>query len=446
MNDNPSSGKLSVKVDGRFYIAEGLVPVGGLKSDGTYWGLTSPDGEDTVWIRTTTQGILPYQSGGIGSGHSWIGHGSWFFGSAFVDHVYSHTLDLAGATDNNMSSTTSNPGIVFSEGANRTQPVILTYTDFDSYRNPAGLKVLGGNSDASPAWFEVEGQIYAAGGTMTGAFNFANNTQNNMGDDAYIGDQNVAGHVVVGGLNGASGLRLAAYSTNLAASIIANRADGLTVRTESGNSWLYVGRDDASAVKGVYFPGYGGGIYMQDTTYLRIYNSKRVYNPSTEAYAFYTEGGFASGGQVAQVFNIYYGGTWYDVLHNHQNGNLSLDGPGGSLYLSYYRGNTYFAGGTYYINRSGHFNGSSASCSSIVSVKVNLTVTNGYIRYYNSNIVPTSRVFVTGCSTGSTGVVFSTEAGNGWVDMHACATYNGAGGSLSWSGTIKNINILIMNS
>lgn len=344
-----------------------------------------------------------------------------------------------------MSSTTSNPGIVFSEGASRTQPVFLVYTDYDSYRSPAGLKIFGGDSNASPAWFEVEGQIYAAGGTMTGAFNFANNVNNKMGDDAYIGDQNVAGHVVISGINGASGLRLAAYSTNLAASIIANRTDGLTVRTESGNSWLYVGRDDASAVKGVYFPGYGGGIYMQDTTYLRIYNNKRVYNASTDRYAFYTEGGFASGGQISEVFNIQYNGTWYGVLYNHKNGNLSLDGPGGSLYLSYYRGNTYFAGGTYYINRSGHFNGSCAKCSNIISVKVNLTFTNGRAVYSNSAITASSRIFVIGCNDGSTGMIFSTGvpwAGN--VEIHGCDYYNGT--KLSWNGTKNNIKILIDNS
>jgi len=125
--------------------------------------------------------------------------------------------------------------------------------------------------DSSHKWVRV------AGDTMTGALNFANNVQNKMGDDAYIGDQNVAGHIVIGGLNGASGIRLAAYSSNVAASLIANHSDGVTIRTESGNTWLYIGRDDASATKGIYFPGYGGGWYMQDTTYLRNYNSKHLY-------------------------------------------------------------------------------------------------------------------------------------------------------------------------
>lgn len=48
------------------------------------------------------------------------------------------------------------------------QPVVISYTPNDSYRNPAGLKVMGG-SNATPAWFEVEGTVYAAGFSGSGA-------------------------------------------------------------------------------------------------------------------------------------------------------------------------------------------------------------------------------------------------------------------------------------
>jgi len=49
----------------------------------------------------------------------------------------------------------------------------------DSYRYPAGLKLIGGTS-ASPAWLEVEGNVYAAAfkgnaDTATTATNLANN-------------------------------------------------------------------------------------------------------------------------------------------------------------------------------------------------------------------------------------------------------------------------------
>ena len=86
--DNPSSGKMSVKVDGRFYFNEGNTPCGGLKSANGYWGMTGADGEDNCWIRTTSQGIIPYQGGGAGAGHGYLGTSSWYFGNIYVDNIY----------------------------------------------------------------------------------------------------------------------------------------------------------------------------------------------------------------------------------------------------------------------------------------------------------------------------------------------------------------------
>lgn len=74
----------------------------------------------------------------------------WYRGE---DLVISHA---ASAT---MTADSTNPKITFSE--NGSQPVHIIYSNYDSYRAPAGLKVIGG-SGATPAWFEVEGNIYAA--------------------------------------------------------------------------------------------------------------------------------------------------------------------------------------------------------------------------------------------------------------------------------------------
>ena len=68
-------------------------------------------------------------------------------------------ITISHATSADMSAGSANPKITFSEGG--SQPVHLIYTDYDSYRAPAGLKVIGGAS-ATPAWFEVEGEVYAS--------------------------------------------------------------------------------------------------------------------------------------------------------------------------------------------------------------------------------------------------------------------------------------------
>lgn len=67
-------------------------------------------------------------------------------------------LHLSYTTNSDMTHNSTNPQIVFSE--NGDQPVKIIYTDYDAYRSPAGLKVIGG-TNATPAWFEVEGTVYA---------------------------------------------------------------------------------------------------------------------------------------------------------------------------------------------------------------------------------------------------------------------------------------------
>lgn len=73
---------------------------------------------------------------------------------------YIKNLHIYGSASATMTAASTNPKITFSE--NGTQPVHLIYTDYDTYRGPAGLKVIGDTSQtSSPAWFEVEGDIYA---------------------------------------------------------------------------------------------------------------------------------------------------------------------------------------------------------------------------------------------------------------------------------------------
>lgn len=69
-------------------------------------------------------------------------------------------LTISHTTNATMTAASTNPKITFAESG--TQPVHLIYTDYDDYRSPAGLKVVGGTG-ASPAWFEAEGNMYSSG-------------------------------------------------------------------------------------------------------------------------------------------------------------------------------------------------------------------------------------------------------------------------------------------
>ena len=52
-----------------------------------YWGLVV-NGSTSAWVRTTTNGIIPVQSGAAGSGHCSLGTSSWYFSTAYIDTVY----------------------------------------------------------------------------------------------------------------------------------------------------------------------------------------------------------------------------------------------------------------------------------------------------------------------------------------------------------------------
>ena len=100
--NNPSNGKLSIKVNGRFYGNEGSYPAMLIRWRNNYWGLGNPDGDDSDWIRTTVNGLIPFQSGGQGNGNSALGTSSWYFKEAFIDTVNGTNLYLHGQTANRL--------------------------------------------------------------------------------------------------------------------------------------------------------------------------------------------------------------------------------------------------------------------------------------------------------------------------------------------------------
>ncbi len=65
-----------------------LGAMGAVVNSNGFYGLTRPDGNSEDWIRTTKSGIIPYQSGKAGDGHSNLGTSTWYFHEAYIDTVY----------------------------------------------------------------------------------------------------------------------------------------------------------------------------------------------------------------------------------------------------------------------------------------------------------------------------------------------------------------------
>ena len=99
--DNPSSGKISMKVDGRVYVNEGSNPVMGMNTSGGFWGMGDPDGNSSNWIRTTSSGIIPYSSGGASA----LGAKTWPFNTIWsksqnIINTYWPSFNLISQTAN----------------------------------------------------------------------------------------------------------------------------------------------------------------------------------------------------------------------------------------------------------------------------------------------------------------------------------------------------------
>lgn len=65
-----------------------------LVSNTSYPGLAKPDGTTTGWVRTTQNGLLPYQSGGSGG----IGTSSWPFSNGYFTNLYKGGASVATVT------------------------------------------------------------------------------------------------------------------------------------------------------------------------------------------------------------------------------------------------------------------------------------------------------------------------------------------------------------
>ena len=108
-----------------------------------------------------------------------------------------------------------------------TQTIALTGDvtgsgSFDGSGNLNITTVVGDNSHNHTNYLPL------AGGTMTGALNFQNDILNQVGDDSAFGDQNLAGHFIIQGLNGTTSLGFKEYGATSIASI---HSDGTRIWT-----------------------------------------------------------------------------------------------------------------------------------------------------------------------------------------------------------------------
>lgn len=106
--------------------------LGAVSANG-YYGMARPDGNTSDWIRTTTAGIIPYQSGGAGGGHCGLGTSSWYFSNAYIDTVNCVNTNASGYLQAN--------------------GLINTYSEYQSQRGSRDWRFGSATGSGDQNWF-----------------------------------------------------------------------------------------------------------------------------------------------------------------------------------------------------------------------------------------------------------------------------------------------------
>lgn len=141
-------------------------------SGNSYYGMADPDGTDTNWIRTTSKGIIPYQSGSRGDGHSQLGTSTYYFSTSYIDNMYSSFINIAGDL----------PQLKFQQ----------TTSESEYNSNNAGIKCYPGDTSGMNMVIQSGGNMIIGSGEFpTNFYNatkFAAESYNNTtGEKTYIG-------------------------------------------------------------------------------------------------------------------------------------------------------------------------------------------------------------------------------------------------------------------
>lgn len=130
-------------------------------------------------------------------------------------------------------ATDKNLPIWFSTGTANGTPNYSTELTYNPSTGTVTAKKFAG--PATSATYDAEGgaihdkYLKRAGGTMTGALNFADNTYNAFGDDVEIGSQNAKGKLNIHGKNGATGIVFVPYSGSTSQTISIDGAGVMTI-------------------------------------------------------------------------------------------------------------------------------------------------------------------------------------------------------------------------
>lgn len=270
-----------------------------------YWGMARPDSNTSDWIRTTSSGIIPYQPGDRGAGHCGLGTSSWYFSYAYIDTVHG-----------NLDGTATN-----ADKLDGFHASAFSYKSWWHWSGQSGQPtwIWGGNSENNyyvynPSNFSVNYATYSGslsnntstnantlyrnpGFTAWSVWSTFSNTPTNSytnGINLNSSDTNYGWQLAkpafvdrpyyrgrqAGSFTSWKGIAFTSdiptvtnyYWANVKVSSSSSTSTSPTFSTAYTSNWFR-----SNGQTGWYSQTYGGGIYMTDSSYVRVYGDKRFY-------------------------------------------------------------------------------------------------------------------------------------------------------------------------
>lgn len=223
----------------------GFTAVVDILEESSGWGTTTMQGmvlvNDQYWINDSNKPPVGYsQLRNSSIAVWWLRGGGTYFLAADYDCTWTIQKSKYEINGQSVAPTTTYPGVSVRRStivanldghANTSEVATVGVRDYnDANRtikigfagdglNTSNLNYIAGYTDNGTkikdvskgvltSWIGLGNYLPLGGGTMSGALNFANGTWNRVGDDAYMGDHNIAGSFCIIGANDTTRLAL----------------------------------------------------------------------------------------------------------------------------------------------------------------------------------------------------------------------------------------------
>ena len=139
----------------------GLAPAK-FKALNGYYGISDPDGYDDVWIRTTRNGLIPYQSGGYSS----IGTSSWRFTDGWFNNINAKNITVAKNGNTScieFPGTDNDPGFIRHIENNNTAGMYFSVSDDIAWGDAFYFGATPNGQFLATSWITTDGNMWLKG-------------------------------------------------------------------------------------------------------------------------------------------------------------------------------------------------------------------------------------------------------------------------------------------